>query len=183
MGIDRAIPLYVLDRRGQIRILHLIAEPLRVLAVVQVVAPRLVVDAVGEEQEQIQVMRAQVELLARAAEHEAVRTEVALDVLARMPRALGDRRLGLHDRRATRIRGPEQRAAGAQRPARYRGRALDAGDLAELLHRLVGVLADDEQRVDRIEHPLRDTARMHGDIERAVRTQRQLADRVPARWQ
>ena len=66
------------------------SEPARVVAALQVVQPGLVVHALGDLQEQEQVLRPQVQLALRPAEVEAaVRRQLALGVLAAVAAALG----------------------------------------------------------------------------------------------
>src|SRR5690242_9909531 len=103
--IDARGPLDGGGGAGQRRVLDRVAEPARVVASSQVVHPRLVVDAVRHLEEEREVLGAQVQPLAGPAEVEAaVRTELALRVLAHVALPLGPRRRAAKpDRKSTRL--------------------------------------------------------------------------------
>ena len=95
-----------------------VTHPARVVARAEVVQPRLVVDALGELEEHLQVLRAQVQLSRGAAEVEAlVGPQLACRVLADVALALA---LG-SGRRGRRTAAP-RRARSTARPPRSRGR-------------------------------------------------------------
>ena len=145
------------------------------------VQPGVVVDAVGELQEQLEVVRLEVELAVGAAEVEAaVGAEVALGVLARVARALR-----LAAARCSTTIAPARRLASTSRgPV---GELVDrvdrrarAGPATAQSSRSVcsGCSPISEHGVDRLEHRRRDAAGVHGDVQRAVRARR--AARPPA---
>src|SRR5439155_5729475 len=92
-GVDALFPLNLLDLAGQVLVLDALAEPLRILMGVQMVHPRLLIDAVGELQERHQIAGPQVQLALRPAEVEAaLLVHAALGVFADVAAALGVRR-------------------------------------------------------------------------------------------
>src|SRR5690606_34833422 len=86
---------------GEVAVLHLLAEPARIVAAAQVVQPRFFVDAFGDLREDDEVLRTEVVPALRATEVEAAVAHVADRVLALVSQALrappaqadGERRL------------------------------------------------------------------------------------------
>src|SRR5262249_8634678 len=146
-GIPRRRPgllLELLGFAGEVGVLDLAAKPFRVVALAEVVHPGLVIDPVGDLEEQVEVLGAEVELALGAAEVEAaVRPEVALGILAGMPPALRARWKTTHpDRRPLRAPPPGEDLARLELdPCRECRRAL-AERLAEGTDRPIGRIAD-----------------------------------------
>src|SRR4051812_31977203 len=88
-GTETALGLDGLGLLGEIPIFDALAKPPRVIAVMQMMQPGLVVDTVGDLQEQGEILGAQIELLLRSAKVEAdLRPQITLGVLAQMAASL-----------------------------------------------------------------------------------------------
>src|ERR1044071_8743912 len=124
-------------------VLDLVAEPPRVVAVLAMELPGIVVDAIAELDEQQQIVRAQIEPGVRPAEVEAARlTEIALDVLARVPRALVLGQLDLEHHGLGLADPPVQRVARRQSLVGVDHRRWTTRGLAQLEHRVGRPIAD-----------------------------------------
>src|SRR6266545_3601112 len=170
---------------GQLVVFDYRAEPVGEIAIAQVIQPGIVVHAVGQLHEDVEVLRAQLEFAFGSAEIEAeIRPQLALGVFAVMSLALAFGRFAAKlERRFGRSAEPGDGLARLQFDRRERWRRLTYR-LTEVGQRALRRLADGDDQIDHRQSGGRDALRVDCDHQRPGHDLRhgQLR-RVPRRMQ
>src|ERR1043166_190291 len=115
-GGDFLLGLHAAGLERQSLVLDRLAEPAGVVAASEVVEPRLVIDPVGELEEDPEILGPKIELPLRSAKEEAlVQAELALRIFSEMSLMRGARQVGSDDHRLKTFRRPPgERFAGLE---------------------------------------------------------------------